>query len=69
MLGIAKQNEWQIVLGPKSLMRMGIVWTDADHHGILFLNLDKMVPGATGLRGTTRRIILGIEIENNLLTT
>ena len=44
------------------------IFTDADNHNVLLLKIAVILGKGTGLTGTAGGIILGIEIQNDLLT-
>ena len=68
MLGIGEKCERQLVLRLELLVRCDVVGTDAEHLGAALAEDVIRVAELAGLRRTTRRVVLGIEVENNGLS-
>ena len=62
---VAEENERQVVLGSKFLVRFCTIGTDADHKTVLFLNRDVTVAKAIGLDRSARCIIFGIKVDDD----
>src|SRR5262249_40830338 len=64
---IYQQRERQIELGFELLVRLDAIRADAQHHRVLLLDRQIVIPKAACLRGTSGGIILRIEVQHHAL--
>src|SRR3989441_9248382 len=67
LVRIRDQLEWEVELLCEVLMGHDIVNADAQDLCSQLANFRVLIPETTGLDGTARSIVFGIEVENNLL--
>src|SRR5688500_13496010 len=65
---IRQQAKWEMELVAEFHVRADVVRTDTEYDGIERVQLINAVTEIAGLGGATRRVILGVEIENDLFS-
>ncbi len=68
MIGIGDECKGQVVFRDELLVRFLVVYADPDNFVAPFQELIVIVAQVTGFGGTSRGIILGIEIKDHFLS-